>query len=46
MGNPGQSRQAKFGEKVKKSFDIFFSKDAPLIHFYPSQGVKIYSAVP
>jgi hypothetical protein len=30
MGKPGQSRQAKFGEKVKI---LNFSKDDPLIHF-------------
>jgi hypothetical protein len=34
MGELCQSRQAKFGEKGEKYKNkIFFSKDAPLIHF-------------
>jgi hypothetical protein len=37
MGKPSQSLQAKFGEKGKSKKNIFiflfFSKDAPLIHF-------------
>jgi hypothetical protein len=46
MGKSGQSRQAKFGEKMEKynKMFCFFSKDAPLIHFIHPKVPK-YSEV-
>jgi hypothetical protein len=49
MGKPGQSRQAKFGEKGKsknKKFFLVMPLSLTLSDtFYPSQSAKIYSEV-
>jgi hypothetical protein len=44
MGKPGQSRQAKFGEKGKRKKNNF--EICPSDTFYPSQSAKICSEVP